>query len=744
MNIQKLKTRIGISALFLLLVPMVGAMGSKPPSNEVRAVEGLIHRLLPGQEKFFQPELILATEDGKDVFELESKGGKIVIRGNNALAMAKGLDWYLKYDCRTSVSYYKADPVQLPQPLPLVGKKIRKESICQDKFFLNYCTFGYTMPWWDFSDWERLIDWMALNGINMPLAITGQEAIWQKVWKKYGMTDEQIRTYFTGPAHLPWHRMTNIDVWGGPLPQSYLDNQLALQKQVLKRERAFGMKPILPAFAGHVPGRLKESHPDAHITKLKAWAGFPSEYNTYFLDTQDPLFTEIQKRYLEEQTRQFGTDHIYGADPFNELVPPSWEPKYLAEVASTIYASMTAVDPDAQWLQMAWLFYHKGKDWTKPRIEAMLTAVPPGKMILLDYYVEYKEIRKRTDAFFGQPYIWCYLGNFGGSTSIIGDLDEIDKRMGALFKDPKAGNLTGVGGTLEAFNPNMVFFDYLFERPWSSEEIDMDAWLDDFAQSRCGQPDENLSKAWKLLFEKIYVSHATSRVSTQIATRPALKGHGSKYADPTIKYSNKDLLQVWKLMLQTTDKTRDAYRQDLVMVASQCMANYAEPLRDAMVAAYKKGDKAEFEKKAAELLELIKDVDRMAATRDELLLGAWISDARKFGKNADERNYYEHNARNLLTTWGPEGNILNDYANRHWAGLVGDYYHGRWVLFVSELRKSLESGKPFDQKAFDKLAADYEWNWTLKTGGKYAEAPVGDSVEVAQALYEKYAPAIGK
>ncbi|MEI3155517.1 MAG: alpha-N-acetylglucosaminidase TIM-barrel domain-containing protein [Odoribacter sp.] len=52
------------------------------------------------------------------------------------------------------------------------------------RFFLNYCTFGYTMAWWQWRDWERFIDWMALNGVNMPLAITGQEAIWLKVWKK--------------------------------------------------------------------------------------------------------------------------------------------------------------------------------------------------------------------------------------------------------------------------------------------------------------------------------------------------------------------------------------------------------------------------------------------------------------------------------------------------------------------------------------------------------------------------------
>jgi alpha-N-acetylglucosaminidase len=162
--------------------------------------------------------------------------------------------------------------------------------------------------------------------------------------------------------------MTNIDAWSGPLPQGYIDHQLALQKSILEREREFGMQAVLPAFAGHVPGSLSEINPEAKITRLKEWAGFPREFNTYFLDPEDPLFSEIQKRYLIEQTREFGTDHIYGADPFNELIPPSWEPDYLAQVAATIYNSMTEVDPEARWLQMGWLFYHKSKQWTKPRI----------------------------------------------------------------------------------------------------------------------------------------------------------------------------------------------------------------------------------------------------------------------------------------------------------------------------------------------------------------------------------------
>jgi len=95
--------------------------------------------------------------------------------------------------------------------LPLPVEKIHRTTRLKERFFLNYCTFGYTMPYWHWRDWERCIDWMALQGITLPLAQNGNEYIWQKVWRSYGLTDDEIRAYFTGPGHLPWHRMVNID-----------------------------------------------------------------------------------------------------------------------------------------------------------------------------------------------------------------------------------------------------------------------------------------------------------------------------------------------------------------------------------------------------------------------------------------------------------------------------------------------------------------------------------------------------
>ena len=52
------------------------------------------------------------------------------------------------------------------------------------RYYQNVCTPGYTFAFWKWSDWEPHIDWMALNGINMPLAFTAQEAIWIRTYKK--------------------------------------------------------------------------------------------------------------------------------------------------------------------------------------------------------------------------------------------------------------------------------------------------------------------------------------------------------------------------------------------------------------------------------------------------------------------------------------------------------------------------------------------------------------------------------
>ena len=36
-------------------------------------------------------------------------------------------------------------------------------------------TASYSSAFWDWRRWEREIDWMALHGVNLPLAFTGAQ-----------------------------------------------------------------------------------------------------------------------------------------------------------------------------------------------------------------------------------------------------------------------------------------------------------------------------------------------------------------------------------------------------------------------------------------------------------------------------------------------------------------------------------------------------------------------------------------
>ena len=78
-------------------------------------------------------------------------------------------------------------------------------------------TFGYSTAWWDWSRWEREIDWMALNGVNTPLAMVGQDAIWLDTFvTDFGLDEgELLDNFFASPACQPWHWMGNLNGYRG-------------------------------------------------------------------------------------------------------------------------------------------------------------------------------------------------------------------------------------------------------------------------------------------------------------------------------------------------------------------------------------------------------------------------------------------------------------------------------------------------------------------------------------------------
>ena len=244
------------------------------------------------------------------------------------------------------------------------------------------------VPW---SYWQKHIDWMAMNGINMPLMFVGQEAIWVETFKQFNISLAEASSFYSGPAFLPWFRMGNMKGFNGPLSTHWLESRKALALQILSRMRGLGMTPALGAFAGHVPSIFAQKFPDAKLSRSPDWANWdknnPSTAaysDVYLLEHTDPMYLTLGKAYIETQTRILGTDHIYQCDNYNEMSPPTRDPDYLRNSSAAVYAAMAAADEKAIWLMQGWLFQ---SSWWKPEgIKAYLSGVQIGKMIILDLF----------------------------------------------------------------------------------------------------------------------------------------------------------------------------------------------------------------------------------------------------------------------------------------------------------------------------------------------------------------------
>ncbi|RYZ50832.1 MAG: alpha-N-acetylglucosaminidase, partial [Chitinophagaceae bacterium] len=520
------------------------------------------------------------------------------------------------------------------------------------------------------------------------------------------------------PAYFNWFWMGNLDAWGGPLPQRWMQSHEALQKQILQRERSLGMTPILPSFTGHVPPAFKEKFPSVKLKKTN-WVGFPT---VNILDPSEPMFLEIGKKFIEEQTKAFGTDHLYTADTFNENRPPTNDSTFLNDVSQKVYQSMAAADPKATWIMQGWMFQHQEKFWQPTQIKALLNAVPNDKMIILDLWSEKKPVWNKTEAYYGKPWIWCMLHNFGGNTSMYGRMSNVAGDPAATLHDPKAGKLSGIGLTPEGIEQNPVMYDLLLENVWRDKPVELDSWLKKYAFRRYGKRNQATDKAWQILKETVYSDSLTNGGSESIVCARPTFAASTRGVTTRLSYRAEQLLPAWKNFIEAAGelKNSDGFQYDLVDLSRQVLANYASVLQQQCAALYKKGDIDSFKLQSHAFLALISDMDALLSTRKDFLLGKWLEDAKSWGTTPEEKKLYEKNARNLLTLWGDKNSTLREYACRQWAGLLNGYYKSRWKQFFDYVNQQMQSRLPVDEKVFDSRIKEWEWKW-VNSSEAYAD-----------------------
>lgn len=105
------------------------------------------------------------------------------------------------------------------------------------------------------------------------------------------------------------------------------------------------------------------------------------------------------------------------------------------------------------------LFFFVGF-WTNERIKAFLSGVPNDKMIILDLNSEVSPIWSKTQSYFGKPFIWCLLHNYGGIRAIYGNLTRIGTGPVEAL-NTTGSTMTGVGITPEGIEHNPIVYDLM-------------------------------------------------------------------------------------------------------------------------------------------------------------------------------------------------------------------------------------------------------------------------------------------
>ncbi len=699
--------------LFLLLAILVKA----------NPVKQMLERFQKGLSSRFEIE-VSSYSDQNDYFELYGGGRKVTVRGNNYVSVAFGINWYLKYYCHAHVSFCEDQLPNLPVDLPQV--KERHTTKLSDNFYMNYCTFSYTTAFWDWKRWEREIDLMAMSGINMPMAMVGAEVVWRNTLLKFGYTLSEVKEFLCGPAYLGWLLMGNLENIGGPLPDEWFNEQIALQKKIVARMREYGMRPVFQGFFGMVPSSLKEKFPEVRLIEQGLWN---SLQRPPILDPTDPLFEQMAKVWYVEYEKLYGKADLFGGDLFHEGGKTGSID--VTDAARRVQTAMKQYNPDATWVIQAWL--------GNPRKE-LLEGLDRKNTLIVDLAAEFWDNWQKRKGFDGFSWLWSHISNYGGNIGLHGRLDVIATAPVDAQKDLAASpSMKGTSSTPEGIEVNPVVFDLLNEMRWRSKHLDLDVWLKEYAARRYGAEDENLKEAWIIFHHTAYGTYSGHRRPSEsvFCAPPSLKRDkitASAWSQCRIFYDPQLFAQGVGLFLQSADRLKQVstYRYDVVDFVRQYLANLGREAYYSLVDAYREKSMEQLDYWSKRFLSLIEDQDALLSTHERFFVGYWLNMARSKSQYPELQDLYEHNARMLIGTWTEELSLVRDYAHKEWGGMLRDYYLPRWTNYIAYLKGTLE-GQILTIP--DSFQAERRW---VNAHNKYSIVANADPVETARKLYNKY------
>ncbi|MDE6535078.1 MAG: alpha-N-acetylglucosaminidase, partial [Muribaculaceae bacterium] len=418
------------------------------------------------------------ARDGQETFVLTTSGSKPCVKGSTLSALTTGLGWYLNHTAGVNLSWNSLTTDLSAVDFPLPKEETHSTAACY-RYYLNYCTFSYSMSTWTWERWEQEIDYMALHGINMPLQIIGLEEVWRKfLMDDYGYTAKEANDFIGGPSFMAWFGMNNLQGWGGPNPNWWYERQAQLGRKMSARMRELGIEPVLPGFAGMVPDNFQKKTGIA-ATSQGGWCGFT---RPYILDATTSKFPEVAAKYYARLKEVMGESKYYSIDPFHE---GGATPSNVDKAYKNLYNAMDKATPGSHFVIQSW-------QWSGAQYKS-LDNIPKGKLLVLDLY---SDGRPGWGNYKGHETVYCTIFNFGGRTGLFGRFNGI---IDGYFDARGTSSVVGIGAAPEAIEQAPVMYDLLFELPWYSEKPDASRWMAEYAQRRYRSESSDAQEAWELL-----------------------------------------------------------------------------------------------------------------------------------------------------------------------------------------------------------------------------------------------------
>ena len=400
---------------------------------------------------------------------------------------------------------------------------------------------------------------------------------------------------------------------------------------------------------------------------------------------------------MEEWQQEFGKARYFLVDSFNELQLPKTEDPVtdlLANYGAKTYDIVKSANPDAVWVIQGWMFAYQRYIWNPDTVKALFSKVPSNKVLILDYANDYNNNWEPMNAFNGKQWVYGFVPNMGGKTAYTGDLSLYASGAAKALNSANNGNLVGFTISGEGLENNNVVYELLTDVAWSNKSIDLNLWLRDYSIYRYGAYPEDMATSWNLLRESAYNK---LEPHPQFGWQLGKAKIGTVNNDPRFHEATQAFLNCSEQLSNNPN-----YRADAIERASLTLGLIADEWFTLASESYKKGHIVMGDKAGTRALELLIELDKLMESHPLNRLDRWVEMARSHGNTNNLKNYYESNAKYIITVWGPP---VNDYSCRIWSGLVRDFYHERMRLVL----QNLKSNTPFNP-------VPWEITWTKKIG----------------------------